>query len=202
MSMERFSLDRLQYIMGEATGIAVQDSRTMPPRPSRTMAPHHDRTMAPHHNRITAPHRSRTMGGRRLSRATHRNQIKGPMCRTHREVMETRLISHLVPIFLQQDQAKEIQFLLIREISIEQCLKLILVKEDSRRMPVTGLHKMELSDKCLGDVETFRHLKIIDQVRFFYPCSSFLIFLLYITVNYGCMAVICLLCLLLDESTS
>lgn len=71
---------------------------------------------------------------------------------------------------------KEIQRLVIRETSIEQTLRPILHwgKENSRaihnldkeafhKMLISGLLKIELSDKYQGDRETFHLLKIIDQ---------------------------------------
>lgn len=109
---------------------------------------------------------------------------------------------------VQQDQQvkemKEIQRLLIRETSIEQSLTVLhrgkensraihgLDKGAFRKMLITGFHKMELLDKHQGDIETF-HLKIIDQVRWFYPlcivsCLSFTA-LLKVSISAGIDAV-------------
>lgn len=157
--MERFFLDHPLYIMvDEATGIIVQESRTMDPHPSKTMVKgldpsrtmvkglHVSRTMGLglNSNRTMGLHLSRTMGLRvsrimhhHHSRAMHHGQIKatGNHHHHHRalgripsKVMGIHQITHLNKILVQQDQGKEIQCLLIRETSIN-------------RSPGTNIHR-------------------------------------------------------------
>lgn len=99
---------------------------------------------------------------------------------------------------VQQDQVKEmkeIQHLLIKETSIEQSLTVLhRDKENSRaihsrdkgafrKMPITGIHKMELLDIYQGGIETLHLLKINEQVRLFYPLCNVLSFTALCIVN-------------------